>query len=54
MNKLEKAFNNELTIQQKLQSWKKSVTTMIPKTKRPTVTQMQHSALTDASYKIFM
>ena len=54
MNVLEKTFNNELTIQQKPQSWKNSVTTMIPKMKRPTVVQLRPIALTDASYKIFM
>ena len=34
--------------------WKKSVTIMVPKTRKPTVNQLRPLSLTDVSYKIFM
>ena len=34
--------------------WKKSVTIMIPKMRKPTVNQLRPLSLTDVSYKIFM
>jgi hypothetical protein len=35
-------------------SWKRSKTSMIPKTKKPTVTQMRPIALTNVGYKLYM
>ena len=50
---LEYCFEKELNCTNKPDSWKKSLTKMIPKETKPTVDQFRPIALTDSSYKIF-
>ena len=47
-------MNNELNRNIKPESWSKSKTIMLPKSKKPTAVQLRPIALTDSSYKIFM
>ena len=51
---LHKCMNNELNRNIKPESWSKSKTIMLPKSKKPTAAQLRPIALTDSSYKICM
>ena len=51
---LTRCINTELTKTSKPESWKTSVTKMIPKQTKPTARHLRPIALTDASYKLYM
>ena len=51
---LTECFNTEITSETKPESWKKSITIMLPKDKKPNAMQLRPIALTDCSYKILM